>query len=114
MRPQTRSTSSTSTGAVSVLAFVPDPPNHQPIYDAAPTCAAVTANGDVYVATESSSLWRWDGHALTEVLSGGKIGQVVGCVADANGNLHLANLSSRIPGSVGEAARPRLTGQSSR
>jgi hypothetical protein len=100
----------TSSGQVSVLAFVPDPPNHQPIYDAAPTCAAVTANGDVYVATESSSLWRWDGHALTEVLSGGKIGQVVGCVADQDGNLYLANLSSSIQGSVGESAPTAFDG----
>jgi len=100
----------TSSGEVSVLAFVPDPPNHQPIYDAAPTCAAVTADGDVYVATESSSLWRWDGHALTEVLSGGKVGQVVGCVADEDGNLYLANLSSRIQGSVGEAAPTAFDG----
>src|SRR3954452_6547701 len=91
-------------GAISVLAFVPDPPNHLPIYDAAPTCAARTPDGDVYVGTESSSLWRWDGTRLTQVLSGGKVGQVVGCVADDDGNLYLANLSSRIGGSVGESA----------
>ena len=30
-------------GDVSVLAFIPDPPNHKPIYDAAPTCAAENA-----------------------------------------------------------------------
>lgn len=86
-------------GDVSVLAFVPDPPNHQPIYDAAPTCAARTPNGDVYVGTESSSLWRWDGRHLTKVLTGGKVGQVVGCVADTHGNLYLVNLASRIRGS---------------
>lgn len=100
----------TDSGEVSVLAFIPDPPNHEPIYDAAPTCAAVTPDGDVYVATESSSLWRWDGTALTEVLSGGRIGQVVGCVADEDGNLYLANLSSRILGSVGEAAPTAFDG----
>ena len=86
-------------GDVSVLAFVPDPPKHKPIYDAAPTCAAVTPNGDVYVGTESSSVWRWDGTRLTKVLSGGKVGQVVGCVADQHGNVYLVNLSSRIRGS---------------
>jgi hypothetical protein len=85
-------------GEPKVLAFIPDPPNHQPIYDAAPTCAARTPNGDVYIGTESNSLWRWDGHALTQVLSGGKLGQVIGCVADRHGNLYLANLTSEIGG----------------
>jgi hypothetical protein len=86
----------TKRGDVSVLAFVPDPPNHQPIYDAAPTCAARTQNGDVYVGTESNSLYRWDGKTLTEVLRGGKLGQVVGCTADSRGNIYLANLASMI------------------
>lgn len=87
-------------GAISVLAFIPDPPNHLPIYDAAPTCAARTPNGDVYVGTESNSLWRWDGTMLTQVLSGdGKVGQVVGCTADDEGNVYLANLASTIGGS---------------
>jgi hypothetical protein len=86
-------------GDISVLAFVPDPPNHEPIYDAAPTCAARTPNGDVYVGTESNTLWRWDGSHLRQILAGGKVGQVVGCVADRRGNVYLANLSSRIRGS---------------
>lgn len=86
----------TQRGDVKVLAFVPDPPGHQPIYDAAPTCAATTPNGDVYVATESNSLYRWDGTALTEVVRGGKLGQVVGCTADSRGNIYLANLASMI------------------
>ena len=85
-------------GEIKVLASIPDPPNHQPIFDAAPTCAARTPNGDLFIGTESNSLWRWDGHALTNVLSGGKIGQVIGCVADRHGNIYLANLSSRIRG----------------
>jgi len=84
-------------GDINVLAFIPDPPNHQPIFDAAPTCAARTPNGDVFIGTEANSLWRWDGHALTNVLSGdNKIGQVIGCVADRHGNIFLANLSSKI------------------
>ncbi|MBJ7599672.1 ScyD/ScyE family protein [Candidatus Nephthysia bennettiae] len=87
-----------SRGVINVLAFIPDPPNHQPIYDAAPTCAARTPNGDVYIGTETNSLWRWDGRALTKVLSGGKLGQVIGCVADRHGNIYLANLSSMIRG----------------
>ncbi len=85
-------------GGIKVLAFIPDPPNHLPIYDAAPTCAARTPNGDLYIGTESNSLWRWDGHALTEVLSGGELGHVVGCVADERGNVYLANLASQIRG----------------
>jgi hypothetical protein len=86
-------------GDISVLAFIPDPPNHKPIYDAAPTCAATMPNGDVIIGTESNSLWRWNGKKLTQLLSGGKVGQVVGCVADSNGNVYLANLASRIRGS---------------
>jgi hypothetical protein len=89
----------TRRGAISVLAFVPDPPNHQPIYDSAPTCAARTPHGDVYVGTESNSLYRWDGKSLTEVLRDGKLGQVVGCTADGEGNVYLANLTSAIGGS---------------
>jgi hypothetical protein len=86
-------------GKISVLAFVPDPPNHEPIFDAAPTCAAVTPNGDVFIGTESNSVWRWDGSGLTKVLSRGKVGQVVGCVADRRGNVYLDNLTSKIGGS---------------
>jgi hypothetical protein len=86
-------------GDISVLAFIPDPPHHKPIYDAAPTCAATTPNGNLIIATESSSLWRWNGKKLTRLLSGGKLGQVVGCVAESNGNVYLANLSSKIRGS---------------
>src|SRR5205823_9476703 len=80
----------TKKGDINVLKFIPDPPNHLPIFDAAPTCAARTPNGDVYIGTESNTLWRWDGHALTNVLSGGKIGQAIGCVADRHGNIYVA------------------------
>jgi hypothetical protein len=34
-------------GVIRVLAPIPDPPSHQPIFDAAPTCAARTPNGDI-------------------------------------------------------------------
>jgi hypothetical protein len=85
-------------GQISVLAFIPDPPNHQPIYDAAPTCATVTSNGDVFIGTESNSLWRWHAGHLTKVLSNGKIGQVIGCAADDHGNLYVANLAAKIRG----------------
>lgn len=90
----------TRDGTVRVLASVPDPPNHQPIFDAAPSCAARTPSGEVYIGTESNSLWRWDGTHLTEVLSGGELGQVVGCVADRDGNIYVANLSSGISGAT--------------
>jgi hypothetical protein len=86
-------------GRISVLAFIPDPPGHKPIYDAAPTCAALTPHGGLFIGTESNSLWRWDGAHLTQVLSGGKLGQVVGCVADRHGNLYIANLAAKIRGS---------------
>jgi hypothetical protein len=87
-------------GAIEVLADIPDPTDHQPIFDAAPTCVARAATGDLFIGTESNSLWRWDGHHKpTQVLSGDqKIGQVIGCVADRHGNIYLANLSSRIRG----------------
>ncbi len=87
-------------GDIKVLAPIPDPTDHQPIFDAAPTCAARTPNGDLFIGTESNSLWRWrDGHVPTQVLAGdSKIGQVIGCVADRHGNIYLANLSSRIRG----------------
>jgi hypothetical protein len=51
------------------------------------------------MGTESANLWRWDGHTLTQVLSGGKLGQVVGCVADQHGNIYVANLTSGLAGS---------------
>jgi hypothetical protein len=97
----------TKRGDISVLAFVPDPPGHKPIYDAAPTCAARTSNGDVYVGTESNSLYRWNGRRLTQVLRGGKVGQVVDCIADSSGNIYLANLASKIgEGSAGFIEKP--------
>jgi hypothetical protein len=49
--------------------------------------AALAPNGDVYVATESNTLYRWDGHSLMTVLAGGPIGQAVGCVAERDGNV---------------------------
>lgn len=96
----------TAGGHVSVSAFVPDPPHHRPIYDSAPTCAAKTPDGAVIIGTESGSLWRWKHRHLTRLLLGGKVGQVVSCVADARGNVYLGNLDSAIP-------RRRLVGNPS-
>jgi hypothetical protein len=83
-----------SRGRVSVLAYVPDPAHHKPIYDAAPTCVARTPDGSLIIGTESGSLWRWKNHHLTLLLLGGKVDQVVACVTDAHGNVYLANLDT--------------------
>jgi hypothetical protein len=85
-------------GRISVLAAVPDPPHHKPIYDAAPTCAARTASGGLIIGAESGALWRWDGRHLRKILTGGRVGQVVGCIADRRGNVFIDNLSARIRG----------------
>jgi hypothetical protein len=92
----------TAGGQVSVLAFIPDPPGHKPIYDAAPTCAVKTSNGSIIVATESGSVWRYKSRHLTRLLLGGKVGQVVSCVADSHGNVYLGNMDARIIGFIGQ------------
>jgi hypothetical protein len=91
-----------SQGQISVLAYVPDPPHHQPRYDAAPTCAARTPDGSLIIGTETGSLWRWRNHRLTRLLLGGKVQQVVACVADARGNVYLANLDSSAKNFIGQ------------
>jgi hypothetical protein len=91
----------TARGRISVLAFVPDPPGHKPIFDAAPTCAARTPDGSIIVGTESGSVWRWKHHHLTRLLLGGKVGQVVSCVADSHGDVYLGNLDARIIDFIG-------------
>ena len=55
-------------GAVSVLAYLPDPPNHEPLYDAVATCVA-KVGGAVYVGTLTGSLFKWQNDVLTQVLS---------------------------------------------
>jgi sugar lactone lactonase YvrE len=82
------------TGVNTVLAYVPDPPNHRPLYDAVATCVA-DANGTIYVGTLTGSLYRWQNGALEQVLHGGTLRAVVGCTSDANGNLYLVNLTQR-------------------
>jgi hypothetical protein len=90
-----------SRGRISVLAYVPDPAHHKPIYDAAPTCVARTPDGALIIGTESGSLWRWKNHHLTRLLLGGKVEQVVACVADAQGNVYLANLDTSAVNFIG-------------
>jgi DNA-binding beta-propeller fold protein YncE len=89
-------------GSVSVIQFVPDPPNHKPIPDAAPTCAAPTPDGALVIGTESGMLVRWASGQMTPLLVGGKVQQVVGCVADAQGNIYLANLDPSVKNFIGK------------
>jgi hypothetical protein len=89
-------------GRISVLSFVPDPPHHEPIYDAAPTCAAQAPDGSLVIGTESGTLLRWKHHHMTKLLVGGKIQQVVACVADAHGNVYLANLDTSVKHFIGK------------
>jgi hypothetical protein len=89
-------------GAISVIRFVPDPPQHKPIYDAAPTCAARTPDGALVIGTESGMLLRWKHHQLTRLLVGGKVQQVVACVSDRQGNLYLANLDPSVKNFIGK------------
>jgi hypothetical protein len=80
-------------GRVSVLAALPDPPNHQPVYDATATCVAKVGS-DVYVGDLAGELYRWDGTTLTRVVSqGGKLAAVVGCTSDDRGNVYVVNLT---------------------
>jgi hypothetical protein len=88
-------------GRISVLGVVPDPPHHEPIYDAAPTCATRTPDGALVIGTESGMLVRWKHDQMTRLLVGGKVQQVVACVADARGNLYLANLDTSVKHFIG-------------
>ena len=88
-------------GRISVIRFVPDPPHHRPIYDAAPTCASRTPDGALVIGTESGMLLRWKHHHMTRLLVGGKVQQVVACVADAQGNVYLANLDTSVKNFIG-------------
>jgi hypothetical protein len=88
-------------GQISVIRVIPGPPHQKPIPDAAPTCAARTPDGALVIATESGVLWRWKHHHLSRLLVGGKVQQVVGCVADAHGNVYLANLDHSVKNFIG-------------
>jgi len=81
-------------GAVSVLAYLPDPPNHEPLYDAVATCVA-KVGGAVYVGTLTGSLFKWQNDVLTQVLTGDPFRAIAGCTSDASGNLYVVNLSQR-------------------
>jgi hypothetical protein len=81
-------------GVVSVFAYLPDPPNHEPLYDAVATCVAKVGNA-IYVGTLTGSLFKWENNQLTQVLTGGSLRAIVGCTSDADGNLYLVNLAQR-------------------
>jgi DNA-binding beta-propeller fold protein YncE len=89
-------------GRISVIQFVPDPPHHEPIYDAAPTCAARTPDGALVIGTESGTILRWKHHHMTRLLVGGKVQQIVACVADHHGNVYLANLDTSVKNFIGK------------
>jgi hypothetical protein len=89
-------------GRISVIGVVPDPPHHQPIYDAAPTCAARTPDGALVLGAEAGMLSRWKHHGITRLLVGGKVQQVVGCVSDRHGNVYLANLDTSVKNFIGD------------
>jgi len=79
-------------GHVRVLAYIPDPPAHQPLYDAVPTCVARVGDS-IYVGSLIGSLFRWHAGHLSKVLSGGKLKAIVGCASDPAGNLYVVNLT---------------------
>jgi sugar lactone lactonase YvrE len=82
-------------GESSVLAYIPDPPNHKPLYDAVGTCVA-QAGGAIYVGTLTGSLYKWENDELTLVLKRGDVlRHVVGCTSDAAGNLYLVNMTEK-------------------
>src|SRR5205807_1338959 len=51
---------------------------------------------------ESGTLWRWKRNHLTRLLVGGKVQQVLACVADAHGNVYLANLDPSVKNFIGK------------
>jgi hypothetical protein len=89
-------------GRISVTGVVPDPPHHEPIYDAAPTCATRVPDGALVLGAESGMLLRWKHHGITRLLVGGKVQQVVACVADAHGNVYIANLDTSVKHFIGK------------
>jgi hypothetical protein len=79
-------------GKMSLLAYIPDPPQHKPLFDAVGTCVA-KAGDAIYVGTLTGALYKWEDDALTLVLRHDKLKAIVGCTSDAAGNLYLVNLA---------------------
>jgi hypothetical protein len=83
-----------NTGQMSVLAYIPDPPHHKPLFDAVGTCVA-KAGDAIYIGTLTGALYKWENDALTRVLRHDKLKAIVGCTSDAAGNLYLVNMTER-------------------
>ena len=81
-------------GEMSVLAYIPDPPNHKPLFDAVGTCVA-KAGDAIYVGTLTGALYKWENDTLTRVLRHDKLHAIVGCTSDAAGNLYLVNMTEQ-------------------
>jgi hypothetical protein len=81
-----------NTGQMSVLAYIPDPPHHKPLFDAVGTCVA-KAGDAIYIGTLTGALYKWENDALTRVLRHDKLKAIVGCTSDAAGNLYLVNMT---------------------
>ncbi len=82
-------------GKPSMLAYIPDPPNHKPLFDAVGTCVA-KAGDAIYVGTLIGSLYKWANDELTLVLKRGDVlRHIVGCTSDAAGNLYLVNMTEK-------------------
>ncbi|MGZ6793307.1 MAG: hypothetical protein ACXVFV_10180, partial [Mycobacteriales bacterium] len=88
-------------GAVTVLAYLPDPPgpaDQRFPYDAVPTCVATAPGGAVWVGTLSGRVFRWDGHAATLVADRTDgLTALNGCGTDAAGNLYASNIFGVTP-----------------
>ena len=83
----------TAAGAVSEIAYLPNPsgPPGFP-YDAVPTCVA-TAGRTVWIGTLSGQVFRWTGGTPTLVASREDgLTAVNGCATDAAGNLYVSNI----------------------
>ncbi len=80
------------TGAMSVLAYIPDPPHHAPLFDAVGTCVA-KAGDAIYVGTLTGALYKWENDTLTRVLRHGPMKAIVGCTSDAAGNVYVVNMT---------------------
>lgn len=81
-----------NTGEMSVLAYIPDPPHHKPLFDAVGTCVAKVGDA-IYVGTLTGGLYKWENDALTLVLRHGPLNAIVGCTSDAAGNLYVVNMT---------------------
>jgi hypothetical protein len=89
----------TRKGKVTVLAYLPNPPGPADRfpYDSVPTCVA-TAGHAVWVGTLAGQVFRWDGHAMTQVADRSDgLTAINGCGTDKAGNLYVSNIFGLTP-----------------